>query len=126
MNELGELTVLETKDIVRGLNQIITVSDSLAMSGVQGAHEIYRLARDIRETVAFDAVSREALRKLIDPREYFREILVTDVVDEMVKNGQYIQAIKQIRETHGLGLKEAKDWVDAYKEHLAYQARNAV
>ena len=123
MNELGGLTVLETKDIVQKLNKIIAASDNLAMSGVGGAHEIYRLARDIMETMAFDAVSRDVLRKMTDHRDYFNGILVKDTVAEFIKNNQVIHAIKQVRMDTGLGLKEAKDWVDAYRQHLDQQWR---
>ena len=44
--------------------------------------------------------------------------LPSDVVDAL-KSGSKIEAIKLLRASHGLGLKEAKDWVDAHQQgHL--------
>lgn len=41
--------------------------------------------------------------------------LPADVIDA-IKSGRKIEAIKMLRASHRLGLKEAKDWVDAYQQ----------
>jgi ribosomal protein L7/L12 len=41
--------------------------------------------------------------------------LPTSVIEELAR-GHKIEAIKLLRASHGLGLKEAKDWVDAYQQ----------
>jgi ribosomal protein L7/L12 len=118
MKQIGELTCLEETQVVQGLNRIMELSDPLAMEGVRGAHEIYRLARDITETLAFDRISKDMLKQLRDV-DVFRGIRVSTKVHELVVAEKLILAIKQVRdETTGLGLKEAKDWVEAYQQYL--------
>ena len=43
-----------------------------------------------------------------------RDILPPDVL-ELLKAGNKIEAIKQLRGMTGLGLKEAKDWIESYE-----------
>ena len=40
-------------------------------------------------------------------------------VEALLRGGQKIEAIRRYREMHGVGLKEAKDAVDAIQERLA-------
>lgn len=42
--------------------------------------------------------------------------LPIDVI-QAIENGQKIEAIKRLRETAGIGLKEAKDMIDAYEDN---------
>ena len=117
MKQIGELTCLEETQVVQGLNRITELSDPLAMEGVRGAHEIYRLARDIIETLAFDRISKDMLKQLRNDA-VFLGMRVSTEVHELVVARSLIPAIKQFRTETGLGLKEAKDWVEAYQQHL--------
>jgi ribosomal protein L7/L12 len=49
---------------------------------------------------------------------------LTDYEKKLVKDGHYILAIKEVRTHSPLGLKEAKDLVDAYKQKLAQESTN--
>jgi hypothetical protein len=49
-----------------------------------------------------------------DPRDHFKPLPLEAVT--YLTEGRLIDAIKSVRASHGLGLKESKDWVDA---HLA-------
>lgn len=45
-----------------------------------------------------------------------KPLLSMDVI-EAIENGQKIEAIKRLRESTGIGLKEAKDMIDAYEDN---------
>ncbi|MFW5431508.1 MAG: ribosomal protein L7/L12 [Methylophilaceae bacterium] len=47
------------------------------------------------------------------------DIAMTKEVIEVIKSGRKIQAIKLLREKTGLGLKEAKETVEAYMDNHA-------
>lgn len=38
-----------------------------------------------------------------------------------LKHGKWIQAIKLVRDVYGMGLKEAKDFVDAWRDKINYE-----
>jgi hypothetical protein len=54
----------DASGILRNLQRIMAISNREAISGNGPAHEIYQLARDCRDAMLFDQVSRETLRKL--------------------------------------------------------------
>lgn len=108
----------EAKTVLDHLVKIKNLAEALGLNGSSIGFEIYREARDALEIVAFDTVSRNALRALkTDHDPTFRGWPVSSVVLDYIKNGQRINAIKEFRGETGLGLKEAKDWVEAYIDH---------
>lgn len=54
--------------------------------------------------------------KLQSKEEWLADQRLPTSVIEALASGHKIDAIKMLRASHGLGLKEAKDWVDAYQQ----------
>ena len=113
---LHELTDGEAGDVARILAEIKNISEGLALaeSGSNRAFRIYRLARDGLEIMTLDRMSRDMLAKLSSGHDTYKGHVVSDVVLAHMKNNQKINAIKEFRTQSGLGLKEAKDWVEDY------------
>lgn len=113
-NKVHEMTDGDANDVARILAEIKNIGESLIESGNVRAFRIYKLARDGLEILAFDRISRDVLAKLSAGHETFQGYVVSDVVLGYMRNNQKINAIKEFRTESGLGLKEAKDWVEAY------------
>lgn len=113
-NKVHEMTDGDANDIARILAEIKDIGESLIESGNVRAFRIYKLARDGLEILAFDRVSRDTLAKLSSGHETFQGYVVSDVVLGYMRENKKINAIKEFRGESGLGLKEAKDWVEAY------------
>ena len=114
MNELHQMAEGDVNTLARALARIKRLGEDMAMDGSARGFEIYRTARDALEVLAFDRISRETLAKISSGRETFRGQEVSEIVLGYMKNNQKINAIKEFRGESGLGLKEAKDWVEAY------------
>ena len=122
MNELHELAEGDVNNVTRALARIKRLGEDMALDGSARGFEIYRTARDALEILAFDRISRDALAKLSTGQPMFQGYAVTDVVLGFMRNNQKINAIKEFRGESGLGLKEAKDWVEAYmNQHGMHQ-----
>jgi ribosomal protein L7/L12 len=117
MNQLHTLTEGDVDEVGRNISQIMHAADAMAAAGVSQAFEVYKLARNALEILAFDRISRDALAKLGQGHEMFQGYRVTDTVKNYMLASQKINAIKEFRTESGLGLKEAKDWVEAYIQH---------
>jgi ribosomal protein L7/L12 len=52
------------------------------------------------------------------------DTIVTDSLKEHISSGQKIHAIKEVRALSGLGLKEAKEFVEGIPYHILYQFKN--
>ena len=121
MNDLHAMTEGDVDTVARNIARIKAIADEMAGEGVSQAFDIYKLARDTLEILAFDRISRDALTKLGAGDEQLQGHKVTKQVLEFIKNSQKINAIKEFRMETGLGLKEAKDWVEAYMTHHSLQ-----
>ena len=117
---IHDLNDAEARTVVQNLNRIMQLMTNLAGQGMGGAHEAYCLARDARDLFVFDTVSRDAMQRLMG-KERFQNVEVSDVVRNYILRDQKIYAIKQVREETHIGLKEAKDWVEAYQLQLESQ-----
>jgi ribosomal protein L7/L12 len=120
MNSLHDLTEGDAGTLVRMLNQIIEIADEQATQGIAGGYQLYKIARDAREIMMWDNISRETMRKLSSSVEMFDGYEVTATALGYMRNKQKINAIKEFRTETGLGLKEAKDWVEAYMAHKGW------
>ncbi len=114
MSDLHQLTEGDASTVVKALARIKRLGEDMALDGSARGFEIYRTARDALEVMAFDRISRDALSKLSSGRETFQGWEVSDVVLGFMREDKKINAIKEFRGESGLGLKEAKDWVEAY------------
>jgi ribosomal protein L7/L12 len=114
MTELYSLTDGDAEQVSRNCAQIMNLADDIARDGNARAFEIYKLARNTLEILAFDRISRDTIAKLSVGQEHFRGLEVSEKVKRHILNEEKIGAIKQLREESGLGLKESKDWVEAY------------
>ena len=120
-DETARLSDLNDNDagaVLKILQRIITISNHDAMSGNGKAHEIYQLARDARDLMTFDQISRETLRRLGASAQEFQGVTISDRVVKHIRAGEKINAIKELRSDSGLGLKEAKDIVESIYDYV--------
>jgi ribosomal protein L7/L12 len=119
MNPLHSLIEGDVDEVVRNVARIKRLSEEMAIAGSAHGFEIYKLSRNTLEILAFDRISRDTLARLGSGREVFCGYDVSDIVRAHMKNNQRINAIKEFRSESGLGLREAKDWVEAYMQQHA-------
>lgn len=113
--DLGNLPDTDFSRLTNIVCEIVGISHGMARNGDPRAHEIYALARDARDLLLLDEVSRETLRRLTgNDRPSVYGVVISREVEDYVKTRQNINAIKLLRTETGLGLKEAKDIVEAY------------
>ena len=117
MTQLSDIVEQDTSELASNLTKIRDLADGLATLQTAGAYEIYKLARDSLEILCWDQISRDTFKKLTGVRE-FRGYTISDTVDAYIREGLHINAIKELRSDHGLGLKEAKDLADAYRASI--------
>jgi ribosomal protein L7/L12 len=121
---LHDLTEGDAQDLARIMAQIKQLGESLAEEGHTRGFQIYKMARDGMEILCFDRISRDAIAKLAAASRMFRGHVIDDQVEKHIRSGQMIDAIKHLRMLTGLGLKEAKDWCEAYRSHLGIAPRS--
>ena len=117
MTQLSDMVEQDTSELALNLSRIRDLADGLAALGTSGAHEIYKLARDSLEILCWDQISRDTFKKLTGQR-VFRGYTISDTVDTHIREQRHINAIKELRSNHNLGLKEAKDLADAYRDSI--------
>jgi hypothetical protein len=114
---LGDLEDHEAQLLLKKLLEIIDISTLMAQQGDAGAHKIYALARDCKDLMMFDAVSRKTMQQLthdLVARVEVDGIEIPPAALNWIKKGMKISAIKEVRTHTGCGLKEAKDAVEKY------------
>jgi hypothetical protein len=104
--------------IKRNLQVILRMSHEMAQDGHARAHEIYVAARDSLDAMVFDQVSRDVMKRLQGGGHTFQGYDISPTVVSYLRNGQMINAIKELRTDHGMGLKEAKDLAEALRDDL--------
>ena len=114
MQDLHSLSEGDVTEVAGNLARIRNLADEMAQAGHTKAFEVYKLARDTLEILVFDRISRDTLERLSAACEMFQGYQVYPDVLRRMKQGQKINAIKEFRTQTGLGLKEAKDWVENY------------
>jgi hypothetical protein len=100
----------------QNMNRIMVMSDQGAARGDAHHHEIYVLARDCRDMLQFDQVSRDVQARLMQSHDTVHGVHISATVQAYARNNRKIEAIKQLRTDSGLGLKEAKDAVEAWMD----------
>lgn len=114
IQSLADLTDDDARTVLNSLRDIILLSSEIAVTGNGNGHKIYQLARDARDAMLFDQISRDTIRRLSKGSGVvINGVVISDEVMEHAKAGRKINAIKQLREETMLGLKEAKDIVEA-------------
>jgi hypothetical protein len=114
LDDLDDLDDLEASKLASLITRIMKLAGESASCGSATSHQIYVLARDARDLLVFDAQSRDTMRKLSVP--VVQGLEISPAVEEFVRQGQKIQAIKQLRQETGCGLFEAKNAVEAFSE----------
>jgi len=109
-----DLTNADAHKLWQNLNRIMNMSNLGAARGDAHHHEIYVLARDCRDMLQFDQVSRDVQARLMQSHDTVHGVHISTTVQAYARNGHKIDAIKQLRSESGLGLKEAKDAVEAW------------
>ena len=114
-NDLSNLSDNDFKRLVNLVNEVINISHDVARNGDARGHEIYALSRDARDILILDETSREAMRRLTNSdRPTMYGVTISKSVEDYVRAGMKINAIKEMRTETALGLKEAKDVVEAF------------
>jgi len=120
MSNLNDLDDQDASKLVDKLKQILAISTDAAEKGSGSHHMIYRLARDCLDMLVFDQVSREMVRKMThgsaDP--VVMGYIIPQDVQDLIRSGHLINAIKDMRTLYGLGLKEAKDICERARSEL--------
>lgn len=118
-NELHELSDSDAEIVIKKISEMQQLGEEAAANGSSLGFRVYRTCRDIMEILTLDQVSRDTLKKLQGSYSgLFQGHNVTTAVVGFLKADQLINAIKQFRSESGLGLKEAKDWVEALREEI--------
>jgi len=114
LNSPEDLNNSDAHKLWQNLNRIMTMSHQGAARGDSAHHEIYVLARDCRDMLQFDQVSRDVQARLMQTHDTVHGVHISTTVQAYARNNRKIEAIKQLRTDSGLGLKEAKDAVEAW------------
>jgi N-acetylmuramoyl-L-alanine amidase len=118
-HSVSDLADSDFKRLVNLVNDIISISHDAARNGDARGHEIYVLSRDARDLLILDETSREAMRRLTSSdRPTMYGVTISKQVEDYVRSGMKIRAIKELRTESSLGLKEAKDIVEAFANTL--------
>lgn len=99
---LGDLEDNEAQLLLKKILEIMNISNVIAEQGDALAHKIYALARDCRDLMTFDAVSRKTMQQLTDNLVAIVEvdgIEIPPIALDWIKKGMKINAIKEVR-TH--------------------------
>ena len=123
-------TEIDTETLIKKINAIMGKVTQLIHNDLQidkykplrELHDIYTTARDCRDMLTFDAVSRDLIRKLSSSQIYnicglnIDEESINHVRELILPNNFIAPGVKFIREKYSLGLKEAKDVVDCIRD----------
>jgi flagellar motor switch protein FliG len=120
VQSVHDLSDSDARRVSMKMVEILKLSEELAGEGSARGFRMYKLSRDILEVLTFDQVSRTTMAKLMDNTSEFQGHEVHADVLSYMKSGQKINAIKRMRELSGMGLKEAKDWVEAYQDQVLH------
>jgi len=120
-----ELLIKKINTIMANLNGLIHRDFRTDTAGtVAEMHDLYMLARDCRDMLTFDAVSRDVMRKLAGDTEYsvcggfkISHTALNDV-REHVKSSNKLEGIKYLRARYSFGLKDAKDIYEMIEERF--------
>lgn len=112
---LANLEDHEAHELAAKIQQIIDLSNIMASNGDSQAHNLYCLARDCKDLLMFDALSRQAIKQLTyDHKIMVNGIEIPQTAIAFIRAGQTINAIKEVRSVSFCGLKEAKDAVEKW------------
>jgi len=118
MQDLHQMAEGDVNTVAANLARILSLSEDMARDGSARGFEIYKLSRDAMEILAFDRISRDTLAKLATNARTFKGYVISEAVDGFIRNGKLLDAIREFRFETDLGLKEAKDWVEAYRDSI--------
>lgn len=119
MPDLSDLNEFEFLQLANKLEGIIQLASESAQMGNPNAHIIYVMARDCRDLIIFDAVSRETMRKLIqNPFPTVDGLQFNQAVIDEINSDRKVSAIKELRISTGCGLKDAKNAVERYMTEI--------
>ncbi len=103
--------------VQHNLVRIMELADRMARECTFGAHDIYVLARDGLDTI--NAVKIADATTTFPPGSVvFRNTIITAESLQCLREDKKINAIKILRTSANLGLKEAKDLIEAYMHEV--------
>ena len=120
MQNIADMNDADSQALLNVISSIMNKADDGASAGSSECYSIYKLARDARDILTFDAVSRDVLAKLgAVPDLIVRGLRMSPGVLTEIRAGHKILAIKELRKSTGCGLVEAKDAVEAVWDQYA-------
>jgi len=116
---IADINDADSHALLQMIVRIMQLSEKDTAEAVGGnSFNIYKTARDARDLMTFDAVSRDVLRKMGagNGDMMHKGVVITANVLDHIKCGRKINAIKELRDYTGFGLKESKDLVESVME----------
>lgn len=117
--KIEDLSNRDADQLLKNITNIMQIAESLLMeSNAPRAFAMYKLARDSRDILTFDATSRDVVQRLSRSDTVVHipagSIKVPDKLMQYIRDNRdrKIDCIKQARTVLGLGLKEGKDLVE--------------
>ena len=105
----------DANSVLTLIHRILQQADRIAADPVtanSGIHSIYVLARDARDILVQDKISRDVLRKLSNINPVVKGVELPPAVISHMRHDGIIYAIKELRTITGIGLKEARDVIE--------------
>ena len=102
MGKIAEMMRIAEEGVLNG---------SAGMNTAASMFNIYRIARDCRDMLAFEATSRDVLQKLGTSDRIVDGVRITEAAANFMRENRMIEAVKEVRNNSDLTLREAKDLV---------------
>ena len=102
MGKIAEMMRIAEEGVLNG---------SAGLNTAASMFNIYRIARDARDMLAFEATSRDVLQKLGAIDRIVDGVHITEAAANFMRENRLIEAIKEVRNNTDLTLREAKDLV---------------
>lgn len=120
MQNIADMTDADSQALLNVISSIMNKADDGASAGNSECYSIYKLARDARDILTFDAVSRDVLAKLgAAPDPIVRGLRMSSDVLTEIRAGRKIHAIKELRNSTSCSLIDAKNAVEAVWDQYA-------
>ena len=120
MQNIADMNDADSQALLNVISSIMNKADDGASAGNRECYSIYKLARDARDILTFDAVSRDVLAKLgAVPDPIVRGLRMSSDVLTEIRAGRNINAIKELRNSTSCSLIDAKNAVEAVWDQYA-------
>ena len=120
MQNIADMNDADSQALLNVISSIMNKADDGASAGSRECYSIYKLARDARDILTFDAVSRDVLAKLgAAPDPIVRGLRMSSDVLTEIRAGRNINAIKELRNSTSCSLIDAKNAAETVWDQYA-------